>query len=158
MIEKIFLLIKDGLENYLIDNNKEKNVHISFDNATTNTDIDTIILKLISADEEPYQRRTDNSTSYQKTPLLIINFILSFQYSTKRYKVALQQMSEVVRFLRDNPYLDRSKLPNMPNEIERISFEQLHLDLKSLIDIQAQLDIGFNPVIAFKAIAIKSEL
>lgn len=84
-------------------------------------------------------------------PLYIDLFVLFFaNFNDKNYPEGLGVISKTISFFQQNPWFTREKLPEMDNEIDKLTFEMVNLETADLNYLMGMIGAKYLPSVYYK--------
>lgn len=163
MIDKAFVFIQNFLNREIkmrfgIDDERViAESLVNPDGSNSDSVMNKIVVSLVNIEHEttasanPYI--SGNSNDYNKVPIpvfLNLYLLIAANYESGNYPEALKMLSSVIGVFQANTYFTRSKNPEMPRPLEKLTFEIYNLPINELSHIWGGLGAKYVPSIIYK--------
>lgn len=163
MIEKAFVFIQNFLNKEIkmqfgIDDNRvTAESLVNPDGTNSDSVMNKVVISLVNIEHEttanssPYV--AGNSNEYGKVPIpvfLNLYLLVAANYESGNYPEALKMLSAVIGVFQSNTYFTRTKNPEMPAPLEKLTFEIYNLPINELSHIWGGLGAKYVPSIIYK--------
>ena len=118
-----------------------------------------IILSLINIEQEAfaanvqpsYQRTSQEDFNKMPVPLSVNLYVLfSAYFDRKNYLEGLRYLSSLIGFFQRKPVFDQHNTPTLNNQIEKLQFQVVSLNLSELSQLWGTIGAKYMPSIIYK--------
>ena len=134
---------------------------VSPDGSLSVTENNMLIVSIVNIAEEgsianqPNIRGQNNELIKQAPPVYLNIFILiSALFNEDQYKAGLHWLSMTISFFQQHPYFT-SELNDMPENVDKLSFELVNLDIDNMSRFWGALGARYQPSVIYKMRMLK---
>ncbi|WP_340198816.1 DUF4255 domain-containing protein [Ascidiimonas sp. W6] len=163
MIDKAFVFIQNFLNQqikmlYGIDEDRVvAESLVNPDGSTSDAVMNKVVVSLVNIEHETtvntHQYVSGASNDYGKVPntvFLNLYLLVAANYESGNYQEALKMLSSVIGIFQSNTYFVKSKNPDMPPLLDKLTFEIYNLPINELSHIWGGLGAKYVPSIIYK--------
>jgi hypothetical protein len=97
-----------------------------------------------------FRRTLSDGTTQLVQREVRLNLYVMFVVRFKVYEQGLDLLGQVLRFFQTNPVLDRSSVPKLNPEIDKLTFELVTLPLSEQHSVWSQLNVAYQPSLMYR--------
>ncbi|MCG8700593.1 MAG: DUF4255 domain-containing protein [Bacteroidales bacterium] len=140
------------------DNHLEMSNLVDQDGSIAITDTNKVIASLVNIEREtsmginPKMQYNSNGRHTMGKPPVFINVYLMFTslFTGKNYLEGLKFISAIMEYLQGTPAIDHMNTPQLSDKIEKITFENVNLDIQDLSQLWGAIGGKYMPSVLYK--------